>query len=880
MPNDALSAPLRANLALETTDTPFINSLSITDQTSTYIGQSDASNIANATVLEAERLIASEAIAPIPASAPSRDITGNTNPVYRYDNKDYLLTSGLKTWSAAQAEAEALGGNLVAINDAAEEAWLQEVFGQQGLWIGISDRAQEGSFTWASGEAVTYTNWAPGEPNDQQGNQDYGWMNFGATQQWDDNHASTIMPGIIEIQRPATTVTNPGNISIKNSNIRIDEDNDSVEITVLRSQGTEGTLTVDYRTIAGTATLDADYQPQTGTLTFAPGETEKSAFIPLLADSLIEGEEQFAFAIDNVTGGGTLLAPRTAQITLLDNDTPVIYEFRGNTYRLTNSAKNWGQSQAQALQLGGNLVTLNSVEEEQWIKQTFGDSEDFWIGLNDQQREGSFEWASGQQLTYTNWTPGEPNNQQGNQDYARMNFGKGLGNGQWDDSFATAAYRGIIEIGGDNTPPQPISDTPPDVAPTATTVIDGLNLPTAIEWTPDGDKMFIAEKNGVVRVYENNQILDSPFIDISPQVNEIRGLLDIAIHPDFDNNPYVYLLYAYDPPDTFAFDGLAGPDGSGNRAARLTRVTADAATNFRTAVPGSEVILLGKNSTWKNFNAFVDSTIDLDEPPAGILPDGTNLQDFLNADSESHTIGSVEFGLDGSLFVSNGDGTSYNQLDARTTRVQDIDNLSGKILRVDPLTGEGLTDNPFYNGDPDANRSKVYQLGLRNPFRFSIHPETGAPVIGDVGWTNWEEVNIGEAGANFGWPYYEGGNGVSIQTTEYQALPEAQAFYNSNAPVTASFLGLNHASDGIDAIVMGDVYDGDAYPDQYRGDIFLNHLGRGLVRNISLDSNGNITDVGTFATGANLVVQIKTGPDGTLYFVDLDDGTVGRWTFD
>ena len=120
-------------------------------------------------------------------------------------------------------------------------------------------------------------------------------------------------------------------------------------------------------------------------------------------------------------------------------------------------------------------------------------------------------------------------------------------------------------------------------------------------------------------------------------------------------------------------------------------------------------------------------------------------------------------------------------MDPRTVRVQDIDNLSGKILRIDPITGAGLPDNPFYNGDPGANRSKVYQLGLRNPFRIAVDENSGQLYIGDVGWTRWEEINAGDPGANFGWPYYEGGSGVSLQTNQYSNLPEAQVFYASGA---------------------------------------------------------------------------------------------------
>jgi len=116
---------------------------------------------------------------------------------------------------------------------------------------------------------------------------------------------------------------------------------------------------------------------------------------------------------------------------------------------------------------------------------------------------------------------------------------------------------------------------------------------------------------------------------------------------------------------------------------------------------------------------------------------------------------------------------------------RNLDSLSGKILRVDPITGKGLSDNPFYNGDADSNRSKVYDYGLRNPFRFAFQPGTGTLFIGDVGWNTWEEINRGR-GQDFGWPYYEGGSGVSLKTGGYQDLSEAQAFYNSGQAVTPS----------------------------------------------------------------------------------------------
>ncbi|MEL7266545.1 MAG: PQQ-dependent sugar dehydrogenase, partial [Planctomycetota bacterium] len=432
-------------------------------------------------------------------------------------------------------------------------------------------------------------------------------------------------------------------------------------------------------------------------------------------------------------------------------------------------------------------------------------------------------------------------------------------------------------------PPAADPPTNPIGNVSAETVVSGLTFPTSLEFSADGTRMYIAQQDGVVHVAENGEILQDAFIDISDQVNGVRdrGLLGLALHPDFENNPYVYLLFTYDPPEVFQnqSDALARPDGKGNRAGRLIRVTADVNDGYRTAVAGSEVVLLGSNSTWENFNAFANSTDDFDEPAAGINPDGTNIRDFIASDSESHTVGDLAFGPDGALYVSIGDGTSYNRVDPRTVRVQDIDNLSGKILRIDPLTGVGLSDNPFFNGDADANRSKVYQLGLRNPFRISIDQVTGQLYIGDVGWTRWEEVNAAGPGANFGWPYYEGGSGQSLRTGGYENLPEAQAFYASGQVATPALFALSHGSTGINAIIVGDVYRGSLYDPSYVGDVFFNDLGQSIVRNANLDEDGEFIDYDTFQNGGPVIVNLTQGPDGAMYYVDIGGGTVGRWLF-
>ena len=123
---------------------------------------------------------------------------------YNYGGHAYALTNTRMTWTEARDLAQQLGGNLVTVNDAAEETWLKQTFGEdQGFWLGINDVDAEGTFEWVSGEAVTYTNWAAGEPNNGGGSQDFGWMNYSPTKQWDDADAAAEYFGIIEFTTDA-----------------------------------------------------------------------------------------------------------------------------------------------------------------------------------------------------------------------------------------------------------------------------------------------------------------------------------------------------------------------------------------------------------------------------------------------------------------------------------------------------------------------------------------------------------------------------------------------------------------------------------------------------------------------------------------------------
>ena len=401
-------------------------------------------------------------------------------------------------------------------------------------------------------------------------------------------------------------------------------------------------------------------------------------------------------------------------------------------------------------------------------------------------------------------------------------------------------------------------------------VVTGMVNPVGFDFAPD-ERIFIAQKNGIVRVFENGTLLSTPFIDISAEVNNIndRGLLGIAVHPQFPTLPYIYLLYTYDPPEIQNGSGMGGPDGNGNRVSRMIRVEGDPAQNHNVADLATKVVLLGTNSTFANIG---DPNAREGIPSCD--DNGVPIVDCIPIDERSHTIGTLAFGTDGSLFVGNGDGSSFVFVSQNALRAQDLDSLAGKIMRIDPITGEGRSDNPFYDGDPNSNRSKVYSYGVRNPFRFTIHPDTGEPFIGDVGWGTWEEINTG-GGQNFGWPCYEGGSGVSLQQSGYQSLPECQALYaQGTGVVEAAVHAYDHAA-GSSSVQAGAFYKGTAYPSTYHDVLFFNDYNNGAISYITFDASGNVDTVNSFGTITG-VTQTIAGPDSNLYYANIQNDKIER----
>lgn len=401
----------------------------------------------------------------------------------------------------------------------------------------------------------------------------------------------------------------------------------------------------------------------------------------------------------------------------------------------------------------------------------------------------------------------------------------------------------------------------------------GFDTPLAVDFLPDG-RLVVLEQAGFLRLINSDGTQPStPLLDIADRVNsgtKDRGALGFAIHPDFENNPYVYVSYTYDPPEVNQNTGLGGPDGNGARVSRISRFTVNAAGTF--ADPDSEFVLVGNASTYENIGN-PNIRPGLNDPHSCFDENGDPLEDCIPADETSHTIGDLEFGIDGMLYASSGDGGSFGRVDPVNLRALDIDSLAGKVLRIDPITGQGLADNPFFDGDPDSNASKVYQYGLRNPFRLAVNRQTGDIYNGDVGWTQWEEINTGR-GANFGWPAFEGGDNESLRTRRYQDLQEVQDYYATNPDVTAPVWARLH-SDGARAIVMGDFIGEGLYPEQFNDSLLFTDIGDQVLRVANFDAAGNVTSVDTVSDAVGFIVDVQLRADGFLYYVDIT-GKVGR----
>ena len=439
---------------------------------------------------------------------------------------------------------------------------------------------------------------------------------------------------------------------------------------------------------------------------------------------------------------------------------------------------------------------------------------------------------------------------------------------------------------------------------TETTVFSGLTNPSAVRFASDG-RVFVAEKSGLIKVFDS---LADPqpdvFADLRTQVHNFwdRGLLGLALDPDFPAQPFVYVLYTHDaaiggtaprwgtPGGTS--DGCPTPPGATADgcvvSGRLSRLTASG-----NAMTGTENVLI---EDW--------------------------CQQY-----PSHSTGSLDFGPDGALYVTGGDGASFNftdygqdgaplnpcgdppggvgavltppsaeggalrSQDLRTTA--DATSLDGALLRVDPDTGAALPDNPNA-GSSDLNARRIIAYGLRNPFRFGVRPGTGEIWIGDVGWNVWEEINRIENPTakvtNLGWPCYEGAGRQSGYDSANLSICENLYLAGAGA-VQAPRFAWNHGalvvpgetcpigSSSAAGIAFGSTTGN--YPSEYRGALFFADYSRDCIWAMLPGADGvpDPAQIRTFAAGAANPVQLQIEPGGDLFYADFDGGTIRRVSF-
>lgn len=335
---------------------------------------------------------------------------------------------------------------------------------------------------------------------------------------------------------------------------------------------------------------------------------------------------------------------------------------------------------------------------------------------------------------------------------------------------------------------------------------NGLSNTTAIALHPDG-RIFVCQQTGELRAIKNGVVLPTPFITLSVNSVGERGLLGVAFDPNYATNRFVYVYYTATTPTVHN---------------RVSRFTANS-SNQDVAVAGSEVVIL-------------------DLEPLG---------------ASNHNGGAIHFGPDGKLYIATGEN-------AVPSNSQSLANRLGKILRINSdgsIPPDNPTSFPNIAGSPAGANRAIWAVGLRNPFTFTFQPGTGRMHINDVGQGTWEEVNVGTAGANFGWPTCEGTCGTAgmmnplYQYSSAVAAPCAitgGAFYNPTTPT---------------------------FPAQFVGKYFFADFCAGWIKTLDPHNPPATGSAVDFSTGISLPVDIQVANDGSLYYLARGSNSVFRVQF-
>jgi uncharacterized repeat protein (TIGR01451 family) len=388
--------------------------------------------------------------------------------------------------------------------------------------------------------------------------------------------------------------------------------------------------------------------------------------------------------------------------------------------------------------------------------------------------------------------------------------------------------------------PTSAASVPPGFQDTVITTVGGA---TALAFTPDG-RLLITAKTGALRVYQNGSLVATPAIDISAKVcsDSERGLLGVAVDPAFATTRFVYLFY------TFRKFGVCP---SGGATAPVNRVSRFVLPPGNVIDPSSETVLV----------------------------------DNMTAMSGVHNAGDLQFGKDGFLYIAIGDGGV-----APCSRDQAV--LCAKILRITPSGGIPAS-NPFQgsgtarcnvdgNTGPGMRCQETFASGLRNPYRIAFDPNAPGTrfFINDVGASTWEEIDLGQAGADYGWNVREGPC-VTGSTTNCGPPPEGMTnpiyWYQRGTIVPTG------GTTSCNAIVGGAFVPNGIWPAEYDNSYLFGDYTCGAIFRLAPAGGGGFTRT-EFDTGPAFdgPVAMTFGPHGTtyaLYYVTFNGGQVHRVAF-
>ena len=334
------------------------------------------------------------------------------------------------------------------------------------------------------------------------------------------------------------------------------------------------------------------------------------------------------------------------------------------------------------------------------------------------------------------------------------------------------------------------------------TVTAGLSSPVHVTNAGDGSgRLFVVEQGGRIKVWDGSAM--TTWLDIDDRVNAggERGLLSVAFHPGFASNSRFFVNYTGSGGTSYVSEFGTDGDGFGD--------------------PASERVLLEQSQ------------------PAG-----------------NHNGGQIAFGPDGYLYIGFGDGGGAGDT---YDNGQNPDTWLAKILRINVDSGDpyGIpADNPFV--DDGDHRPETWAWGLRNPWRFSFDRQTGTMWIADVGQGDLEEISLGTAGGNFGWPQMEGNSCYTAGCNPADFEPAIHEYSHS---------------DGI-SITGGHVYRGCVMPDLHGNYFFsdYNYFNSPLWTIREADNGAIVAGDVTIGSIGGLVSSFGEDEDGEIYLADHSGG--------